>query len=597
MRFSEFKLSEATLQRTSTTSWPTYLANLINSTNIAVGPQGEKMSGLSVTTADKAKLRALLKQIEGAKIDRQLAAQIEEMPITFNGPEGKVVVPLKHIHKSAEIKGGANASGSEKKPWNEGEVAETILGAALFARFSSKGDVSAKDVWAALREFVKNPVPGGFRVSGKKRNKKSPIEMTALNKPLNNQIVDGLVNNKAELEKQFPKGIQALEDKVAACAAYVNESSKVQKALEEADANPGAPITIKTDGVGDQKGTKADLQIEIGQWKQLLSLKVNDVKQFGQESGSSGAVVTSFFQRFIPDLDLSDLYMRGGEPIPWTPESGEGWPDMDNAKAVKKLKADNLWDAALDQVYRLTGMAYQKAAAHLQEKLATEEGAAEVITNIYNGIIHHVQGNAQFQTLVILNPDSKTAWKELEFGPDLADALGHYQLEVAVEVAQGRGAGNHKLRIYGTPMTPEAQLAAQTKINTKAAAKKAKKKAETEQIPVVAGKELLFQLRSYQQESGNMRNPVEMGPLLKNLTEVQKMEDLPDFTPDAPPAQPQQAAQPVATQPAAPQPAPMPGATTTIEPATAVTAPEEPDETETDPESLERIKKNAGITV
>lgn len=381
MRFSEFKLSEATLQRTSTTSWPTYLANLINSTNIAVGPQGERMSGLSVTPGDKAKLRALLKQIEGTKIDRQLAAQIEEMPITFNGPEGKVVVPLKHIHKSAEIKGGANASGSEKKPWNEGEVAETILGAALFARFSSKGDVSAKDVWAALREFVKNPVPGGFRVSGKKRNKKSPIEMTALNKPLNNQIVDGLVNNRAELEKQFPKGIQALEDKVAACAAYVNESSKVQKALEEADANPGAPITIKTDGVGDQKGTKADLQIEIGQWKQLLSLKVNDVKQFGQESGSSGAVVTSFFQRFIPDLDLSDLYMSGGEPIPWTPETGEGWPDMDNAKAVKKLKADNLWDAALDQVYRLTGMAYQKAAAHLQEKLSTEEGAAEVITD------------------------------------------------------------------------------------------------------------------------------------------------------------------------------------------------------------------------
>ena len=549
-------------------------------------------------------LSSLLKKIEKSGIDLETARSIEEIVVTLTGPGGKISAPIKHIHKSAEIKGGANASGSEKKPWNEGEVAETILGAALYARFTSKTDVSAKDVWSALKTFAKNPIPGGFRVAGTKRNKTSPIDMQAINKALNNEVIVNLVNNKAELEKNFPNGVQALVDKIEACASYVNESSKVIKAIEEADANPGAPITIKTDGVGDQKGTKADLQIEIGQWKQLLSLKVNDIKQFGQESGSSGTVVTSFFQRFIPDLDLSDLYMSNGEPIPWTPETGEGWPDMDNKKAVKELKQTNLWDAALDQVYKLTGMAYQRAAAHLQEKLSTEEGAADVVRNIYNGIIHHVQGNAQFQTLVILNPSSKVAWKELEFGPDLEQALGHYKLEVAVEVGT-RGGANHKLRIYGTPATPESQIASQVKINSKADAQKAKKKADAGQVPVTTGKQMLFQLRSYQQESGNMRNPVEMGPLLKDLTEVQMIEDLPDADQTS---TAQQTAQPVAQQPVqqttatnnavSPKAPTARGKTTTIQPAaTVIPAEVDPDETDADPDNLDRIKRNAGISV
>jgi hypothetical protein len=520
-------ISEATLQRSSTTSWPDYLKNLLTAKDIGVGPQGEKLGGQHLDFNSKELIKSLIEQFASAGNKIQFAQQIEETIVTLLPSNQQV--PLKYLHKSTEIKGSAAESGKEKKPWNEGEVAETILGAALYARFFSKKKVKPDDVWSALKMFTNNVVPGGFEIVGTKRNKKSPIAMRAINKPLNNLVIDKLIHNRAELKKQYPEGVEALEQKVVACAAYVNESSKVLQALEEADANPGAPINIKTDGVGDQKGTKADLQIDIGNWQQLLSLKVNDIKQFGQDSGSSGAIITTFFQRFIPDLDLSELYMRDGEPVPWTPETGEGWPDMDNKKAVKQLKADGLWDAALDQVYRLTGMAYQKAAAHLQDKLTTPEGSAEVVTNFYKGILHHAQGSSQFQTLVILNPDSKTAWKELEFGPSLEQALSNYKIEVTVEIG-ARGAGNHKLRIYGKAITPEAVVASQTKIDSEADAKAAKKKIDSGKIPLHSGNEMLLQLRSYQQESGNMRNPVEMGPLLKNITEVQKIEDLPDLS-------------------------------------------------------------------
>lgn len=607
MRFSEIILSESVLRSASPSSWPHYLEKLIDSTSIGIGEQGEKASGLELSPKSKKDIAAILKKLpsDWASLSTADTDFLKEFPVTFtNG----ATYPLKAIHKSTELKSGSAETGTEKKPWNEGELSETLLGAALFARFTSNKNISADDVWKSLKLFTANVVPGGFEITNVKR-KKSPIRMVALNKPLNNKAIDDLIHKKAELEKHFPKSVKALENKIKACAAYANESVKVKSALQEADENPGAPINIKTDGVGDQRGTKADLQIEIGKWKQLLSLKVNDVKQFGQNSGSSGAIVTEFFQRFIPDLDLSSLYMRNGRPIPWTPETGKGWPEVDNVKATNQLKRDGLWDAAVDQVFKLTGMAYKKAALHLQNKLSTEEGAAEVVTNFHEGILHHVQGNAQFQTLVILNPSAKVAWKELEFGASLEDALRNYKLAVEVDVAEGRG-GNHKLRIYGTPITPEARIAAHSKVNTTSKAKKVLQQANAGKAPAFSGKEMLFQLRSYLQAAGNMRNPVEMGPLLKDLTEVQKVVDLPepstvekdqDAEQAAQQQQPQvqqeptQAQQPVAepvSQEPVQQQAGVPSG------ATAVPNPYEmPGNDFGDADELARVRKNAGIVV
>jgi hypothetical protein len=566
MRFNEFIkpiLAESTLQKSSTSSWPTYLKNLLTAKDIGVGAQGERLAGQHLDARSKETVKDLLKLLKdnsetGELTTRELVASIENTPVTLL-PK-KLVVPIKYIHKSAEIKGGKSEAGSEKKPWNEGEVAETILGAALYARFMSKKNISGSDVLTALEEFVNNPVTGGFVVTDGSRDEQSPIQMTALNKPGNNEIIVQYITNKSDLYGKFPKGVEGLDNKVEACAAYVNESSKVLKALEESDAYPGNTIIIKTDGVTEQKGTKADLEISIGKYKQLLSLKVNDVKQFGQDSGSSGTVVSTFFQRFIPDLDISSLYMEEGMPKPWSPETGEGWPDMGNRKATNALKQNNLWEAAVDQVYKLTGQAYQLANDLLQEKISDPASAEQVIADIYNGIIHHAQGGNVDQTLVILNPDDKTSWKELEFGPPLHQALQNYRLEVSVQVAAPGTDSNHRLRVFGRPLTQIAGVAAASDISTPAKVKKVKKAIDSNKpVREKMDPEMLFQLRSYIQESGNMRNPVEMGPLLKSLTEVQKLENAPDTeiekqepvqnpVKDTTPIKPQVAQKPIATQ-------------------------------------------------
>lgn len=609
MRFNEFIkpiLAESTLQKSSTSSWPTYLKNLITAKDIGVGAQGERLAGQHLDGKSKEVVRDLLKLLNdntktGALTSRELTASIENTTVTLL-PK-KLVVPIKYIHKSAAIKGSAAESGSEKKPWNEGEVAETILGAALYARFISKKDIGGNDVLNALKEFVSNPTSSGFEISNAMRDKQSPIQMTALNKPGNNEVIVQYITNKNDLYSKFPKGVDGLDSKVEACAAYVNQSSKVLKALEEADTYPGNAIIIKTDGVTEQKGTKADLEISVGKYKQLLSLKVNDIKQFGQDSGSSGTIVSTFFKRFIPDLNISSLYMENGMPKPWSPETGEGWPDMGNRKSTAALKQDNLWEAAVDQVYKLTGQAYQMANDLLQKKINNPASAEQVIVDIYNGIIHHAQGGNADQTLVILNPDTKTAWKELEFGPALQQALANYRLEVSVKIAPPGTDENHRLRVFGRPLTTVAGAAAATNIDTPEKAKKVKNAIDADKpVREKMDPEMLFQLRSYIQESGNMRNPVEMGPLLKSLTEVQQLQNVAD-TPQSVTQQPQDAPQTTTpnTQavPAAQTTTGVPSGTTSIAPMTT-TMDKQDTETDEDPttdKELARVKKNAGITV
>jgi hypothetical protein len=60
MRFIEFKLTESTLQRTSSTSWPGYLKNLLTAKDIGIGPQGEKLSGQHLDSNSKDLIKSLI---------------------------------------------------------------------------------------------------------------------------------------------------------------------------------------------------------------------------------------------------------------------------------------------------------------------------------------------------------------------------------------------------------------------------------------------------------------------------------------------------------------------------------------------------------
>lgn len=504
MRSREF-LSDSVLRGTSSASWLGYLKNMLTASSFAIGDKGEKDSGLTLTDASKTIIKSFIKSIEVNGVDpKDIKDDIENTSLSFSNGKSYLI---KQIFKGPEIKSGTgDASATEKKYWNDGEVAETLLGAALFARFTSKQNITEAEVIKTLSSAKQ--ISGGFELMGKRGT--DPINLRAINKPQNNDVIIQYVNDKSTLVKKFPKSVAGLDTALRSCVAYVNESSKVTEAIQEIDSNPDKDsVEVVTDGVSDQTGTKADLQLKIGDKLRLLSLKVNAVKQFGQDTGATADVITTFFRRFIPDAVVD-------------PAVVSNWPNLSAAKKEK-----NNAEAVANQVYSSIGSVYQSINQQLQAKLSNATNATEVISNLYNGIIHHAQGGSVGQTLVILNPGGKSMWKELEFGAPLLQALKSFRIESSVAVAGVDGETNHILKIFGRPADSKASVAMTTTINNpKQAAAAAVDATKKRRAPV--DPEMLMQLRSYIQEAGlTIRNIVEMGPLLKSITEVQAINNAP----------------------------------------------------------------------
>jgi hypothetical protein len=175
--------------------------------------------------------------------------------------------------------------------------------------------------------------------------------------------------------------------------------------------------------------------------------------------------------------------------------------------------------------------------------------------------------------MVILSPSAKKAFSELTFGPELREALNDYN----IVIHRGSSEKMHLLQVYGIPKTSKVKKA------------------------MGSSKEMLVQYRSYQQ-SNAVRNIIEMGNLLKELADWEKIEarktekqnDILDQWgfPHKIKKQkklPATAPAPAATEPVVPAPTTAPA---TVEPAPATT-PAPTDQ----PDELDAWRKNAGMDV
>lgn len=506
MRANEFLINESALSTSSPPSWGKYLRALLQIDSISLGDKGELAQDLQLTDNSKEIIANLADEFDASDDKYAMKPIISRTKIEYTDGTTSAIGK---IYKSPVIKSVSNQFSTEaKKYWNEGEVAETFLGAALFARFQSIENIDSNDVIDAMRRFKE--IEGGFSFTGHRNN--DPIEMIALNKPDNNKVVLEYINNYPDFSKKFAKGVKGLNSTLAACVSYVNNSPKIKTAIDRADSNDDSDrIIIKTDGVSDQKGTKADLQLKIGNLETLLSLKVNAVKQFGQNTGATAEIVTKFFNTFIPGIDLSSL--------------AQNWPDM-SRKGTNILKRDGTLVQTFQTVYALIGQAYTAADNELNARLTDPVSVAHVVNSVHDGILHYIQGSAVGQTVVILNPKAGKDWQELDFNNDLIGALKSFRIESSVSVANVNGENNHILRIYGRPLDSIAAAAMSIEINTDADAEKAVAVAR-KASPKKVDPELLIQLRSYLQTAGpTIRNIIEMGPLLKDIADVEKIKDV-----------------------------------------------------------------------
>jgi hypothetical protein len=224
-------------------------------------------------------------EVTPSKDPRQVALAIEWLKSRATNSRYVLVMndkerfTLSDLLKNGDFggQGGKTAKGAVKG--NRGDMAEAVFAAAIAARFINKNaTISEQDVLDMLGNLSSN----------------KPHQVLEFPSPNKNPKI----NDKVTLSLRLAQSnLTAVTDK----ATQVTLSSIVQSSVKYANSNVVAnwskllfennrynEILVIADGLSEQKSSKVDVRVKIDDKVTDInvSLKADDVKQFGQISGS-----------------------------------------------------------------------------------------------------------------------------------------------------------------------------------------------------------------------------------------------------------------------------------------------------------------------
>lgn len=397
-------------------------------------------------------------------------------------PTGEVaVVGIQDIVKDDKITGALSV--------NLGNIAELVLGCAVTAKYEKeKGEVTVEDVISVAIRLAQ--ADGNFQSTAGKdslvfqasvpRKDKKAFYAYVGEDPKGKSLQDYGVKEET---------IKGINHHIESAVKYVNTSPRVLLAVDKAFADPNEnEVEVISDGgnAEQQKITKVDLKIMINpgpdgqpQRLNLLSIKAGNVKQFGQVSGYEFERLNAFFQESV-GLTIS-------------PKTEKKFAKFNTALSGAERKQDRL-DVRDTNYYSGFTAAYDELEKHL--KALAKGNQVDLLERVYTGLLHHATRGEEGVEMVILSPSANKAFSELTFGPELRKALDDYHLVVN----RGSSEKMHILQIHGIPKTADLKKA------------------------VGGAKELLVQYRSFQGKSAGVRNVIEMGNLLKDLADWEKIQ-------------------------------------------------------------------------
>ena len=373
--------------------------------------------------------------------------------LTIDGTDNKVLTSS--VFKTPEMKGS-------KKDFNTGDVGEAFLGAACAAKFKKLGEEVTEDDVLAILDTM--------QITEEGKNKRGLLKTKAGIDTLEfvlvlNQTSFGAME-KSVKEKKLPPEMIGLN---RSAVKWANTSGAVKEAVAIAVNDPSEnKIIVNSDGVADQKGTKADLFLTIDESTlELLSAKAGDVKQFGQVPGNSYEKVQTLFKSIF-GVDIKESYI----------DNMNGSVAKDNYPIFKKV--------------------YKDVAQDLEQELAGNTvREVKFVERLYNGIAHHASLNDPKVSMVILKATPNApGFKELTFGPELREAMEQFDLQVQYQ------ADPPKIQIHGKPVGEDA----------------------VDEIKL-AGNTMLIQVRTNMKgdsSGGYIRSVIEMGGLLKAIAAVEQ---------------------------------------------------------------------------
>lgn len=457
MRFFELKkldeatLSIATFGKRNPEYWPNLIDMIENGRPIAIGNGEEK-----VEIANGSEIADQMRAIwDGAEL--ATPEQIEQIKrLSLPTTDGKKI-SITNIYKSSEIKG-------KEADYNIGDIGEITLGVASAARFNKLGEEIDLEDFVNLAKMLK------IQGIAKKTSYSATLETQLKFKKGKTDILSVKIVTAGRSLQAFQKFINDLESApknvrgtVLSSINYANEHERIEQGIEKTKNDPNQNrIEINAVGTEDQKGTKADLVMNIdGQKINLLSAKAG-ASQLGQASGKDFNKISAFFNKIFA-VDIAP-YQKN-----WTEDHEQ------NLLVLKQIYSE----LVIPKVLKLTsGDSTQKEAG--------------LVKQIAMGLIYYSNdvgagGESEIIDIVklVTTPDSP-GYKLMRVDDRLYAAL-------------------EKVDLIGEP-TPNRQ--------------------GIQVSGIVNGKKtLLFKARSYFSPAANLtRNIIEGGPLLDQLAVIEKPE-------------------------------------------------------------------------
>jgi hypothetical protein len=242
------------------------------------------------------------------------------------------------LEKTNDIKGG-------EVDYNVGYIGEIALGVAAGAKFlNAGGDTGLVDLVDLAKKLNMDAV---LTKAGKKgsslqlsysgtithgNGKEDNLNLVIKAPGKDVKAFLEFINNKPEAI--HPKAMGAM----LSALEYARNAHKIAAGLKQTSEDPNTnTIQVVSDGISDQKGTKADLIMEIdGSKINLLSVKTGP-SQLGQASGHEWIKQLKFFE-LVFGLNVSEYEQYWGSS---------------NAEHISALK--KIWPLAIAKVSRLTG--------------------------------------------------------------------------------------------------------------------------------------------------------------------------------------------------------------------------------------------------
>lgn len=379
---------------------------------------------------------------------------------------------------------------------NMGNVSEIILGCAVATKFEKQGEaITEKELIDTAIRLAQNK--GEMVSTAGKDQLYFKVTVPFADKKAFFAYVGQDSRNKTLQDYNVSEDTIALiGQRIRSAVSYANTSKRVMSAITEAKNDPAKnKVDVISDGgeKENQTTTKVDLKIlidgkEVG--KRLLSVKAGNVGQFGQVGGHN--------------FDKADLFFSTTLGIKLSPAVQKKFSDVPQGRGYENEKLKN-YQVGFKSAY---------ADALKQANSIAKSAPDDFLENVFKGLKYHLTLNEPGVEMVILEPSSKKAFSELSFGEEFEKAVR--QLVLFVDFNQTDSG--YYMSIYGQPKT---QLGKKF-------------------IPKSGN--LLVKLLTSITPEYNVRNRVNMGPLLKHLADIENYIENAEQQPQTPQQQPDELA-------------------------------------------------------